>query len=358
MPSRTSSLPLFTPLLFLLAIALLAPAARADHPTGGVAGGGVGAINTIGADTMAESLWSISLRLDLIDLKTFSNAELADFAEDDVDTHSADRVVVPSINVAYGLSDDFTLGARLPYVSTQDVREPSLEGGVPGSEALGDSAGLGDVTLFGQYRFVRETADLPAFAVIGGLKMPTGEERERTDEGELFETEFQPGSGSWDPMLGLAATRTFGRASVSANVLYILANDGSQHTNLGDVLNYNLGWAYRLNGEAPHPLGTEPEGGHVHVHEDGQEHVHAHESATIWDLVLELNGVWHEEQTIDGQRDENSGGNRLFLAPGVRMTVDDRWAAFASVGVPLLEHVNGAEHETDVHAVMGVNFSF
>jgi hypothetical protein len=348
MPARTFTFLFLAPLLPLL---LLAPSARADHPTGGVAGGGAGAINTVGAETMPESLWSISLRLDLIDLKTFSNVELADFAADDVDTHSADRVVVPSINVAYGVSDDLTVGARLPYVSTQDVREPSLEGGVPGSESLGDSEGLGDVTLFGEYRFARETPERPAFAVLGGLKMPTGEEHEHTDEGKPFETEFQPGSGSWDPLLGLAATKTFGRASLSANVLYILANDGSQHTNLGDVLNYNLGWAYRVNGPEPHDHGA-MEGGHDHA-----AHEHPHEAA-LWDVILELNGVWHEEQTIDGQRDENSGGNRLFLAPGVRMTVDERWSAFASVGVPLFEHVNGAEHETDVHAVMGVSVSF
>jgi hypothetical protein len=34
------------------------------------------------------------------------------------------------------------------------------------------------------------------------------------------------------------------------------------------------------------------------------------------DLVLELNGEWHDHQRIAGVNDPNSGGNVVFLSPG------------------------------------------
>ncbi len=345
-PSRPGIPPvsLFARAALVASVLLAAPAARADHPVAGVGGGGAGPINTVSADTLPEGLWSLAMRLELIDLQTFSNAELAQFAADDVDAHSVDRLVVPSLSVAYGVTDDLTVGARLPYVSMQDVREPSMDGGTPGSAALGDSEGLGDVTLFAEQRLAREDADGPAWALLAGLKLPTGADREHTSEGGLFEAEHQPGSGSVDPLLGVAVTRHWGRHSVSANALYTLVTQGSQRTDLGDVLQVNVGWAYQLGGEEPH------------VHEDGT--VHEHGEGTTWDLVLELNGVRRARQAMDGASDENSGGSRLFLAPGVRCNVGGRWSAFASVGVPLAEHVHGAEHETDAQAVVGLGFAF
>jgi hypothetical protein len=81
-----------------------------------------------------------------------------------------------------------------------------------------------------------------------GVKTPTGTTDERDNEGELFETEFQPGSGSWDPLIGLAVTRGFGRWSLDSNVLYSLATEGVQQTDLGDRFHYNGAISYRLIG--------------------------------------------------------------------------------------------------------------
>jgi hypothetical protein len=47
------------------------------------------------------------------------------------------------------------------------------------------------------------------------------------------------------------------------------------------------------------------------------------------DLVLELNGEWHDNQWIAGVVDPNSGGTTPYLSPGVRAVID-RYAAFVS----------------------------
>jgi hypothetical protein len=174
-----------------------------------------------------------------------------------------------------------------------------------------------------------------------------GETDERDHEGALFETEFQPGSGSVDPLLGLAVTRRFGSASLSASVLGVFTTEGSQDTELGDIRTYNLGYAYRLGGEAPRERDAA-----------GTEAGQPPKAGTAWDLILELNSVHRQAETIDGTKDPNSGGTRVFLSPGVRATVDEHWSAYASVGFPISEDLNGAEQETDLRAVVGVSWSF
>ncbi len=124
-----------------------------------------------------------------------------------------------------------------------------------GSSEAGDSSGFGDITLFGEYRLAKETASTPAWALLAGLKLPTGETGNHDDQGELFETEHQPGSGSIDPLLGVAVTKNFGRASLSGNVLYTKCTEGTQATTMGDIFAYNLAWGYRLGGPEPHPPG-------------------------------------------------------------------------------------------------------
>ncbi len=65
-----------------------------------------------------------------------------------------------SVGGFYGVTDDLTLGFRLPYAWRFDIREPPhLEEGEEGAgviEQVGDTDGIGDLVLFGQYRFFHE----------------------------------------------------------------------------------------------------------------------------------------------------------------------------------------------------------
>ena len=338
-----------------------APLALADHPTVGVAGVGAGPINTANATTLPKGLFALTLGAEYVNADRYSDAELESFGAQDIEAHSTDKEIVPYVGAAYGVTDDFMVGARLPWLLVDDIREPAPGGGV---DDEGDVNGLGDATLFTQYRFVNDVPSQFEMAVIAGMKVPTGSDREHSDAGELFETEHQPGSGSWDPLLGLVATQRFGRSTVSAQLMYTKADNGNQDTNLGDVIGYNLGWSYHVGG--PDPLAVkEGAAPHVHQHADGTTHVHDdgapvahHEEDMGYDLVLELNGIRREELTVSGDRDENTGGNRLYLSPGVRVPMSERSSFFASVGLPLFEHLNGSEHETDYRTVLGWSFAY
>ena len=175
------------------------------------------------------------------------------------------------------------------------------------------------------------------------MTAPTGRAKEESREGERLETELQPGSGSWDPLFGAAASRRVGPWGFDLSLLYQLATEGDQDAHRGDVFSYNAAASYRI-------MGAEDDHGH-----DGQSHgEHSHMGV---DLVLELNGEWRDKAEVNGQEDDNSGGNQLFLAPGVRAS-GQGWAASLSTGVPVVDDLNGVQVDPRWRVVGGLSVGF
>ncbi|MGE5179708.1 MAG: hypothetical protein ACM3PF_11480 [Bacteroidota bacterium] len=322
--------------VFLGLILVLAPApARADHPSVGLGSGVAGPIITIPASTLPAGKWAASARVEWISFRTFSDSQLVRFAENGIEAHSTASVASPSLSVAYGVTRTFTLGARLPYVARRDVREGHLEGTIGEVHHHGDSRGVGDLTVMGEFLvWEQERAKI---AVITGVKAPTG----RTTAGgaDRLETEHQPGSGSWDWLEGICWSGQVGFGSIDANMLTTFASQGAQETNLGTLFTYNAS------------ISAKVAGGHTHSHGPGAE------GGVGADLILELNGEARTRQKIAGVRDPNSGGNLVYLSPGVRFG-PEQWSASFSFGVPILQNLNGTQHETDWRILVGVGTSF
>ena len=319
------------------------PGANADHASRGFETGATGAIMTVPGATLPEGDFVFGLGLQFIEMDEISDAELETLGAADEDVHSTGSLLNPSVNFAYGITADLTVGASLPYVERNDIRAAHSNAGVGEVEFAGDAAGVGDLTLFGQYRFFRNTgADL---AVITGIKIPTGDSNEREAKGELFETEHQPGSGSWDPFAGLAFNRNYGRVGISANVLYTFTTEGDQQTELGDIFNYNLALSYRA--------WSPDESDHDHHH-----HQHALNILDYVDLALELNGDVRERTEIDGEEEEHSGGHTLYISPGIRVGLGHRWSVYTSFGLPIINDYHGQQSEPDYRIIGGLSVTF
>src|SRR5437867_4437082 len=69
-------------------------------------------------------------------------------------------------------------------------------------------------------------ADPVELALLAGIKLPTGSTGQLANSGSLLEPDHQPGSGSWDPLLGLAVARQFERLTVGSSVLYRITSEG------------------------------------------------------------------------------------------------------------------------------------
>jgi hypothetical protein len=73
--------------------------------------------------------------------------------------------------------------------------------------------------------------------------------------------------------------------------------------------------------------------------------------------VLELNGEWHAKQVEGREKDPNSGGNVVYLSPGVRVSYGGL-SGFASVGVPVVNNLNGLQAKPGYRVVSGLAWAF
>ncbi|QSA96370.1 transporter [Methylococcus sp. EFPC2] len=324
-------------------LASICPAVHADHGGLGVGIGIASPIVTDSAITLPAGKWVVGERTQLISWDTFTNSQLHDIKHANEgtpkeDVHSIGYTLNPSVYAAYGITDTVTLGLKLPASLRYNVREAAHEEG-ESVNRLGNSTGFGDISAFGQWRFWFSQDNATHASLIAGLKMPTGSTRSRNSLGELFEAHFQPGSGSWDPFLGGAFTHGLGQFSFDSSVMYQFATPGTQSTNLGDGFQYNLALSYALGGVAPSVL-------------------YASSNAAGWVLVGELNGEWHAKQKAFGEYDPNTGGNTVYLSPGVRYAGGANWNISLSFGIPIVRDAYGYQDNPDYRIVNRISLLF
>jgi hypothetical protein len=341
--------------LFVLGVLLLQVRdASAHHPSAGFGPGISGPILTIPAVPMEKNRWSAAIRTDYQKFDRFSNSELESLAASGTEAHSMDDQTSIFFSAGYGLTEDLAMGMHIPYVIRRGIREGHIEDGTSEVHNHGTSEGIGDLSLVGQYQLFRKEKAGADVSVLFGLKTPTGDTKSTDRDGVRFETEFQPGSGSWDPLIGTAVGWRLGQASLEASLLYAIATKGSQETDLGDSLHFGVSLAFRHTPAHGHSHGSSE----IHSHAIGPSPapVHAeHHSRISFDFVLEATGEWRQKQTVSGISDPNSGGTIILLSPGVRVNIYNRYSAFFSAGIPVLQDLNGTQHETRHRLVVGIS---
>lgn len=330
------------PWLLSLGLLLCVPTVSATH-TGALAlGAGTlsAPINTETAVPIPKRHFAGGIRTEFTKFNSLSDAQLLRLKEEDpkADLHSTESLFSPSLLIAYGLSDNLSLGIRLPYVRRGKLREPEEEG----VANLGSAAGIGDLLAFGQFRFLQLAQPNAHAALFLGFKAPSGVTDRRSRAGEKLEAELQPGSGSWDGLFGLAYTHNLAALTFNASTVYTVVTEGSQNTDLGDIFSYNAALSYRL------PLGAGRIGEWFFLGAGGFG----------VDLILEFNGQWRDKTRISGHADKNSGGNVGYLSPGVRLLLGRYTNLGFSFGIPVVDNLNGDQDNLDFRLVGGLNFYF
>jgi len=288
--------------------------------------GSGGSINTESAIPLERGRWSLGLRTEQLQSDRLSDAHMLELIEADpeADLHSIESLTTTLLNASIGLSDNFMLGVSLPFVERTDIRAAHFheEDNEFEIEQEGNASGIGDLRVFGLWRFA-QTSDTHT-ALLFGTTVSTGKDDAISPQGELYEPEFQPGSGSSDPFVGIVHSRSFGRVTVDLSATYNAVSAGSQATDLGDWATYNAGMSYLLT----------PGGG------------------TAWRLVVEGNGVWRDRLTHEGEQERNSGGSWLNLSPGI-VAGRGNWSIFGNVAIPVINEPNGDQDEQDYRFQLG-----
>jgi hypothetical protein len=337
----------------LLATACCASPALADHlgPSGFGSGGGS---SVFGPDTLDEAHWAASLRLTYTRPEQRSDATLAQLAAEHIHAHNTDYSARAGIGLAWGVTHHLTVAAELPYVRRDDLRESAHAhvGGVSvnGVERLGTVAGVGDMSLLAKYRVTE--GDREGLALIAGIKLPTGSTHKRSPDGERLETEHQPGTGSWDPIVGLSASLPLESLTLSASGLYQLSRRGAQRTRLGDRAQGGIALSHRFGERSPAHAQS-----HNHHHGDELDH-HEERPRSSWDAFVEIAGEWEGRQKIAGVAEPESGGAWAYVAPGVRFNASSGWSASAALALPLWQHIRASHPDNKWRVVLSLARGF
>lgn len=306
--------------------------------------GVAGPIITIPARTLPKGKFFIGTGINYLNFDQYTNSEILHLDNIGEHIHGPSHIFTPSLNAGYGLTDDLFLAINLPYIFRYDTK--TAFNGIAIDE--GNSIGFGDITVFGEYRFFKNEKNDFHSAILSGIKIPSGVRRTRDNQGLLFEADEQPGTGSWDPIVGFAISKGFKHLALDANGLYTLSTEGTQDTIVGDMINFNIALSHRINGH------YSPFKQYVPGTVNGKN--------LIWDLIFEANGQWSEKPEIRmkqpfghiGIREENHGGLIIYLTPGIRLTYDEKWVTNLAIGLSTIEDLNGIERTPSLRLVFGL----
>ncbi len=210
-------------------------------------------------------------------------------------------------------SDGLSVTVETPYI----IRR-SLE--VDSHATLGkkqSSEGFGDTTLLSTHplwKFGRQCVGAAA-----GIKFPTGYRGEKNTAGTKFEPELQPGSGSFDYIVGGFYKANTDRWEVAGNVSYVINTEGAYDFKFGNALTASVASTYLLSSANRK----------VQVRVGG-------------DVVYQ--NSWKEKH--NGLKNPDSGGQRILGGPLVTMR-GGQTTLLASILFPAYQNMGGLHQELD-----------
>lgn len=309
-------------------IATLATATASANHGPGTSGGG---LTTISGETLKASKWDMSFRLDFTDFDGVSAAVAEERAETSGEFDSIDRSTLANLSLNYGVTDDLQIGAAIGWYwgdNFIDAHFDPADGHA--HSATADPSGLTDLWITAKYRVMKgEDGHL---SLLGGIKLPTGEDGELLSDGEPLEPSSQPGSGSWDFLAGVAYSRFLtSHLTLDASASYTFRTEANDFK-VGDRFDAGLAINWRLTDA----IDTFPN----------------------ISLFGEIAFTTLMKDESAGVANENSGGSTLYLAPGVRARINSTMALSVAPQFPVWQDLNGEQVETDykVTALLSLTF--
>jgi hypothetical protein len=233
------------------------------------------------------------------------------------------------------LSVSYTPTATLQLEAEVPVSRTSFNDGTNS----GSGAGLGNITLWGKYRFFRTVktyGDRQAAARFG-LELPTGK-KTATSEREVNAPAFvrqqlTPISGGLSPHLDLAFSQAGGRFIFGGNVEGILRSERD---------GFRMGHEMRVNTDLEYvllPFKYDKPGGELFV-------------------ILETTFVHRGRGRLDSAVVSGSNSTEYYLAPGLQYAADPRFVIEGSIQLPVVRNTGPMVLKNDRNILLGVRYLF
>lgn len=225
------------------------------------------------------------------------------------------------LSVDHAIDKTWGVSVVIPYVDRfhEHIHDP--EGAA--EDETWDFTRLGDIRVTGKYK---PATDKPGF--LFGLKLPTGDYDIANEDGEEAERSLQPGTGTTDAILG------------------VYYNFHSLKSPSSWFVDAHLQQA--LSGRAGFKPGQ-------HLTLDGGYHYAANHNIG---LMAQLNVLIKGKDRGNNAEPNDSGGEFIFLSPGINVVITPSMQVFAFLQQPLYQRVNGVQLTADNGFVIGVNGRF
>jgi hypothetical protein len=244
----------------------------------------------------------------------------------DIEEHDEKRTIneLVQFDVSYGVTDKLTLSLNVPMINDRLHEHQEAAGGAIKNN--NGTSGFGDITLVAKYPLLQTTKH----SLIGGagVKFATGEYQLHDAEGNINEPTIQPGTGSYDVILsGLHSYSAIPNSlNLFTSVSHRFTSENDKSYEFGDITLVNVGANYNLSNR---------------VNVSGQLNLRVNGKDKFFDV-----GV------------PGTGGEFLFVTPGVRFAVRDGFSIYSHVQLPLYQRVNESNLVTDYAMMLGASIGF
>jgi hypothetical protein len=203
----------------------------------------------------------------------------------------------------------------------------------------GSGSGLGNITLWGKYRFFRtvKTYGDRQAAFRFGLELPTGKKTaptaEQVNAPAFVRQQLTPINGGWSPHFDVSFSQAGGRFIFGGNVEAVLrtTRDGFR---LGNEIRLNTDFEYVLL-----PFDYTKPGKELFV-------------------ILETTLLARSRGRLNGLEVPGSTSTEFYLSPGLQYAADPQFVIEGSIQLPVFRNSGALALRTDYNLLLGVKYLF
>jgi hypothetical protein len=262
--------------------------------------------------------WSADVRIESVtqkQLREGTHKISADDAiaagEEAIETRTRNTNIVTTLS--YGLDADWSVSLRLPFVKRDHLHDvvDSSTTPITLTPEQWKFNKVGDVQLLARRQMVAGDGKT-ATAVFGGLKLPTGSTQIANGDGTVAERALQPGTGTTDVVIGVAARQATGLNDAAiAQLSFSKALAEKDGFKPGDRFEASVGWS------------------HAYAHNLG--------------AVLQLNFRQRGRDAGVNAEPTLSGSTTIDLSPGLTVGAGHGSTLYGYVQLPVYQKVNGIQ---------------
>ena len=290
--------------------------------------GGIPISNNIGLENTGAHGLQIGLTYDFNNLNTLNDGN------DQLDDDSRKRTTHSGlINAAYGITDKLAVEALVTWVNQRRIISQF------GNRDTQSTNGFGDAVVLAKYSFFDVLGASSSLTLGAGTKIPLGSYNERDDDGIVYIADLQPGSGAWDLLLYSSFAKNFDfRPSTTFSGRVIYRETGKNEDYLNGAQTYEYG------NEVQVFLGV------------SDEFVVFNRGLISPNITFKYRKARRDK--IDAIELTNTGGDWLFIMPGIMTRLSEQASFVLRAELPLISNVDGTQLTPTYRFTGGLLFNF